>query len=52
VKAQFTASDALTIQAEGAKWRRRDFAEELTKAREALPMGQPVIEKLRREARY
>jgi antitoxin MazE len=50
VKAQLTASGALTLQP--ADWSRRSFAAELAEAREALPMGQPVVEALRREARY
>ncbi|MDR0781617.1 MAG: AbrB/MazE/SpoVT family DNA-binding domain-containing protein [Pseudomonadales bacterium] len=50
VNAQLTAAGALIIQP--AAWSRRDFASELTQARERLPMGQPVVEALRREARY
>lgn len=50
VDVRLTADGALTIRPSG--WSRRAFASELTEAREALPMGQPVIEELRREARY
>lgn len=50
VEAQLTADGALTIRPAG--WSRRAFAAELAEAREALPMGRPVIEELRSEARY
>lgn len=50
VEAQLTADGALTIRPAG--WNRRAFAAELAQAREALPMGRPVIEDLRNEARY
>lgn len=50
VEAQLTADGALTIRPAG--WSRRAFAVELTAAREAMPMGRPVIEELRSEARY
>lgn len=50
VEAQLTADGALTIRPEG--WSRRAFAAELAQAREALPMGRPVIEDLRNDARY
>lgn len=50
VEAQLTADGALTIRPAG--WSRRAFAAELAEAREALPMGRPVVEKLRSEARY
>jgi antitoxin MazE len=50
VEAQLTADGALTIRPAG--WSRRAFAAELAEAREALPLGRPVIEDLRREARY
>ncbi len=52
VKAQFTPSGALTLRPARAAWSRRGFAAELVQARKALPMGQPVVEELRREARY
>ncbi len=50
VQAQWTADGALTIRP--ASWSRRAFAAELAAARQALPMGRPVIEELRRDARY
>ncbi len=50
VEAQLTADGALTIRPAG--WNRRAFAAELTAARETLPMGRPVVEQLRGEARY
>lgn len=50
VEGQLTADGALTIRPAG--WNRRAFAAELAAAREALPMGRPVVEELRGEARY
>jgi antitoxin MazE len=50
VEAQLTADGGLTIRPAG--WSRRAFAAELAEAREAMPMGRPVIEDLRSEARY
>ena len=50
IEVQLTADGALTIRPAG--WSRRVFAAELADAREALPMGQSVIEDLRSEARY
>lgn len=50
VQAQLSADGALTIRPLG--WSRPAFAAELAQAREALTMGRPVIEDLRREARY
>lgn len=50
VQAQLTADGALTLRP--ANWSRRSFSDELARAREALPMGQPVMEELRGEARY
>ena len=50
VEVQITTDGALTIRPAG--WSRRAFAAELAAARAALPMGTPVIEELRREARY
>jgi len=49
VQVQWTADGALTIRP--ARWSRRAFAAELEAARQALPMGRPVIEELRRDAR-
>ena len=50
IEAQFTVDGALTIRPAG--WSRRDFAAELAEARELLPMGSPVIQDLRGQARY
>ena len=50
VEAQITVDGALTIRPAG--WSRRAFAAELTEARDALPMGRPVVEELRGGARY
>jgi antitoxin MazE len=50
VQAQLAADGSLTIRLEG--WDRRAFAGELAQAREAMPMGQPVIEEVRAQARY
>jgi antitoxin MazE len=50
IEAQLTIDGALTIRPAG--WSRRAFAAELAEAREALPMGRPVIEELRGAARY
>jgi hypothetical protein len=35
-----------------AKWNRKAFARELTEARSAMPMSEPVMKELRRGARY
>lgn len=35
-----------------SKWNRKAFAEELARDSQALPMGESVIEKLRKQARY
>jgi antitoxin MazE len=50
VEAHMTADGGLTIRPVG--WSRRAFAAELAGVREALPMGRPVVEELRDEARY
>jgi antitoxin MazE len=50
VQARLAADGSLTIRL--ADWNRRAFAAELAQAREAMPMGQPVIEALRDSARY
>lgn len=50
VEAQLTADGALAIRPAG--WSRRTFAAELAASRRALPTGRPVIEELRRQARY
>ena len=50
VKAQLTVDGTLSIRP--ARWDRKAFALELTEARSAMPMGESVMEELRREARY
>lgn len=50
VRAELTPDGSLAIQT--AAWNRSSFAAELDAARQALPMGAPVIEDLRRAARY
>lgn len=50
VEAQLTIDGSLTIRP--AQWNRKAFALELTEARSAMPMGEPVIEELRGGARY
>lgn len=50
VEAQITADGALTLRPAG--WSRHAFAAEVAAARAAMPVGRPVIEELRSEARY
>ena len=50
VQAQLAADGSLTIRS--TRWNRRAFAAELAQARAAMPMGQPVIDTLRGQARY
>ena len=50
VEASLTIDGGISIRA--AKWNRKAFACELQKSREAIPMGESVMEELRREARY
>jgi antitoxin MazE len=50
VEAQITADGALTIRP--ANWSRRAFAAELAEARDALPMSEAVVERMREGARY
>lgn len=50
VQASITIDGGISIRA--AKWNRKAFADELQKSREAMPMGESVIEELRRGARY
>ena len=50
VKAQLTVDGTLSIRP--ARWDRKAFARELTEARSTMPMGESVMEELRREARY
>ncbi|MBE2242195.1 MAG: AbrB/MazE/SpoVT family DNA-binding domain-containing protein, partial [Burkholderiaceae bacterium] len=48
--AQITLDGALTIRA--APWNRGAFAQELERARAALPQGTPVVSSMRDAARY
>jgi antitoxin MazE len=50
VQASLTIDGGMSIRA--AKWNRKSFALELQKSREAMPMGESVMEELRRGARY
>lgn len=50
VEVRIAADGALVIRPAGGS--RHAFAAELDQERAALPMGQPVVAKLRREARY
>ena len=50
VEAQFTVDGSLSIRP--AQWNRKAFALELNEARNAMPLGQPVMEELRGQARY
>ena len=50
VQARITLDGGLAIRPDN--WRRGAFAAELAEARERLPMGWPVVEELRNDARY
>jgi antitoxin MazE len=50
VQASLTADGAMTIRAEA--WDRKAFTAELSKSRQSMKMGTPVMEELRGEARY
>lgn len=50
VEASLTADGALTIRP--ARWDRKAFTKEVAETRDTMPMGAPVIEELRRGARY
>jgi antitoxin MazE len=50
VQAQITVDGALTIKP--AQWSRKAFAAELREALQAMPMSEPVVDELRRNARY
>lgn len=50
VEAQLTVDGSLSIRP--AQWNRKAFALELSKARSAMPMSDPVMEELRGGARY
>jgi antitoxin MazE len=50
VRASLTVDGAICLRP--AKWDRRAFADELAKMRDGLPMGESVMEEVRRGARY
>ncbi len=50
VEAQLTVDGSLSIRP--AQWNRKAFALELTEARNAMPMSEPVMAELRGGARY
>jgi antitoxin MazE len=50
VEAQLTVGGSLSIRP--ARWNRKAFALELTEARTAMPMSEPVMEELRGGTRY
>jgi antitoxin MazE len=50
VEAQLTVDGSLSIRP--AQWNRKAFALELTDARIAMPMSEPVMKELRSGARY
>ena len=50
VEAQLTVDGSLSIRP--AQWDRKAFALELTEARRAMSMSEPVMEELRSGARY
>ena len=50
VQASMTIDGGMCIRA--ANWDRKAFAVELEQVRESMPMGESVIEELRRGARY
>ncbi len=50
VKVQLNVDGSLSIRP--AQWNRKAFALELTQARSAMPMSDPVMEELRGGARY
>ena len=50
VEAELTVDGSLSIRP--GQWNRKLFARELSEARSAMPMGEPVVDELRRSARY
>ena len=50
LEACLTVDGGLTIRP--ATWNRKAFAQELATAREALPMGESVMDEVRRGGRY
>ena len=50
LEACLTVDGGLTIRP--AKWNRKAFSRNLAAAREAMPMGRPVMDEVRRGGRY
>ena len=50
LQAHLGADGALNLRP--AQWSRKAFAQELARDSKALPMGTPVMEQLRQQARY
>ena len=50
VQTSITVDGGISIRP--SKWNRKAFADELRQSREGMPMGDSVIEELRRGARY
>jgi antitoxin MazE len=50
-EARIGADGALSLKPP-ARWSRKDFADELTRSNQTLPMGSSVMAQLRQEARY
>ncbi len=50
VNATLTADGGISIRP--AKWDRKKFIKTISANRDALPMTEPVVERMRREARY
>ncbi|GAA4338726.1 hypothetical protein GCM10023144_36120 [Pigmentiphaga soli] len=50
VEASMTIDGGIAIRP--ARWNRKAFSRELEQAREAMPMGESVIDELRRGGRY
>ncbi len=50
VSATLTVDGGLTIRP--AKWNRREFSRKLAAGREAMAMGKPVMDEVRRGGRY
>ena len=50
VEAQLSVDGSLSIRP--AQWNRKAFALELSEARDAMPMSEPVMQELRSGARY
>ena len=50
VNATLTADGGISIRP--AKWDRKEFIKAISASRDALQMTEPVVERMRREARY